>query len=418
MSPQKKRKKPPVAQLNMTLLPLFSYFVFFCLRFNDGALLPSPQSDWRGFFGAIVPTWEAMGVYLGWFAFQAVLQLVAPGEVVDGLPLPDGSRLRYKINGLAALIITAVVLTIGSAVGWIQLAWLYHNFGALLSSITIFSFAFSLFLYSYGKAMPGGPSKVSGDFLIDYFMGTALNPRLPPVTGFDFKFFCESRPGLIGWMVLNFAFAAVQHQRYGFVSLSMVLVLFMQLFYIAHYFWAERFILSTIDIRTERFGWLLVYGDLAWVPMTYCAQAFYLIDHVHDLPVWAGVLILGFNFAGFYLFRATNMQKDRFRRDPDNCVIWGKPAEYLDTARGSKLLVSGFWGWARHVNYLGDEMMALAWSLPCLFGSLVPYFYPLWFGLLLVMRERRDDRWCAQKYGADWQRYRQRVPYRIIPGLY
>jgi len=413
-----KRKKPPVAQLNMTLLPLFSYFVFFCLRFNDGALLPSAESDWRGFFAAIAPTGEAMGVYLGWFAFQALLQLVAPGEVVEGLPLPDGSRLRYKINGLAALVITAVVLTVTTWAGWTPLTWLYDNFGALLTSITLFSFAFSLFLYFYGKAMPGGPSKVSGDFLIDYFMGTALNPRLPPVTGFDFKFFCESRPGLIGWMVLNFAFAAVQHQRYGFVSLSMVLVLFMQLFYIAHYFWAERFILSTIDIRTERFGWLLTYGDLAWVPMTYCAQAFYLIDHVHDLPLWAGVLILAFNFAGFYLFRATNMQKDRFRRDPDTCVIWGRPAEYLDTERGSKLLVSGFWGWARHVNYLGDEMMALAWSLPCLFGSLVPYFYPLWFGLLLVMRERRDDRWCAKKYGADWDRYRQRVPYRIVPGLY
>ena len=87
-------------------------------------------------------------------------------------------------------------------------------------------------------------------------------------------------------------------------------------------------------------------------------------------------------------------------------------------ARGTRLLVSGFWGMARHVNYLGDWMMALAWSLPCLFGSVVPYFYPMWFAFLLITRERRDDRWCAKKYGADWERYRERVPWRIVPGVY
>jgi hypothetical protein len=416
--PQQRRKRIPVAQLNMTLLPLFSYLVFFCLRFNGGALLPSPASDWSGFFAAIVPTWEAAAVYVSWFGFQVLLQLIAPGPAVEALALPDGSRLTYKINGLAALVITAIVLGALGGSGWISLTWLYDNFGALLSSLTILTFLFSLFLYYYGRRWPGGPSKVSGNFIVDYFMGTALNPRLPPVTGFDFKFFCESRPGLIGWMVLNFAFAQVQYERYGFVSVSMALVLAMQLFYIVHYFWEERFILSTIDIRTERFGWLLAYGDLAWVPMTYCAQAFYLVEHVHDLPLWAAALILAFNLGGFYIFRTTNMQKDRFRRDSDNCMIWGRKAEYLETERGTKLLLSGFWGWARHFNYLGDEMMALAWSLPCLFGSIVPYFYPIWFGMLLLMRERRDDRWCAKKYGADWDRYRERVPWRIIPGLY
>jgi protein-S-isoprenylcysteine O-methyltransferase Ste14 len=413
-----KGRRIPVAQLNLLLLPLVTYYLYFCVAFNDGALLSTAQSDWGGFLLAIVPTWEAGAVYLGWCGFQAVLQVFAPGAVVDGLPLADGSTLTYKINGLSALLITTIVLVVGVWLGWFSLSWIHDNFGALLSVIVLFCFLFSLFLYFHGKSERGQPGRITGDFFVDYFMGTSLNPRWPPVTGFDFKFFCESRPGLIGWMVIDFGLASAQYERYGFVSTSMVLVCGMQLFYIVHYFWAERFILSTIDVRTERFGWMLVYGDLAWVPMTYCIQAFYLIDHVHSLPLWAAALILALNFAGFYVFRETNMQKDRFRRDPEHTAIWGKKAEYLDTARGSKLLVSGFWGWARHINYLGDEMMALAWSLPCLFGSIVPYFYPIWFWLLLVMRERRDDRWCAKKYGADWDRYRERVPWRIIPGVY
>lgn len=37
----------------------------------------------------------------------------------------------------------------------------------------------------------------------------------------------------------------------------------------------------------------------------------------------------------------------------------------IPTATGKSLLVSGWWGLVRHPNYLGDLLMALAWSLPC-----------------------------------------------------
>jgi len=412
-------KRPiPIAQLNLVLFPLIPYYLYFCIAFNDAAILPNAGSDWAGFFAAIIPTFEALAIYVGWFAGQALLHGILPGRLVQGLPLEDGSRLRYRLNGLAAMAVSCIALGLGHGLGWFSLTWIHDNFGALLSAITIFSYAFALFLYFWGKACPGGASKVTGQFFVDYFFGPALNPRMPPVTGFDFKFFCESRPGLIGWMVIDVALALTQHRRYGFISVPMMTVLALQLFYVLHYFWAESFVLSTIDIRTERLGWMLTYGDLALVPMTYCLQAFYLIEHVHTVSTWWVVFVVIVNFAGFYIFWSSNMQKDRFRRDPDNCMIWGKAAQYLETHRGTRLLTSGFWGMARHMNYLGDWIMALAWSLPCLFGSFVPYFYPLWFGVLLVTRERRDDRWCGRKYGADWGRYRERVPWRIVPWVY
>lgn len=37
----------------------------------------------------------------------------------------------------------------------------------------------------------------------------------------------------------------------------------------------------------------------------------------------------------------------------------------IHTSTGKNLLVSGWWGFVRHPNYLGDLIMALAWSLPC-----------------------------------------------------
>ncbi len=54
----------------------------------------------------------------------------------------------------------------------------------------------------------------------------------------------------------------------------------------------------------------------------------------------------------------------------------------------------------------------------CGFGSLLPYFYPIYFAFLLIHRERRDHQRCAAKYGEDWDRYCRRVRWRIVPGLY
>ena len=63
-------------------------------------------------------------------------------------------------------------------------------------------------------------------------------------------------------------------------------------------------------------------------------------------------------------------------------------------------------------------MMALAWCLPCSFGSPLPYFYFAFFLILLLHRERRDHAACLAKYGADWDEYCRRVPWRIVPFVY
>jgi protein-S-isoprenylcysteine O-methyltransferase Ste14 len=417
-APRKPRRRIPVAQLNVTLMTAIVFYLYFGVEFNAGRLIPSEESDWRGFFAALSPTAFAASVFLGWFVFQVLLERFLPAKIAEGTPLPDGSRLHYRINGLAAMGVSLAAVGLGYAGGWLDLARVFDEFGALISVATIFAFALSLFLWWWGRTHPGGPSKVSGNFMRDYFYGTALNPRTPPVTGFDWKFFCECRPGLIGWIVLDLACAAAQYERHGEVSLAMLAVILLQTAYVLNNFKNEPWLLTTIDIQSERFGWMLIFGDLVLVPMTYCLQAYWLVDNFREpSPYHIGaVLLLG--IVGFVIFVDSNLQKNRFRRDPDGCTIWGKPVESLETQRGTRLLLSGYWGMARHVNYLGDWMIALSFGLCAGFGSLIPYFYPFWFAFLLFTRERRDDRWCAKKYGADWERYKERVPSRIIPGIY
>ena len=416
----KPRRRLPVAQINMVVMTAIVFYLYFGIAWNGGSIVPGRDSDWSGFFASLVPTPLAVGVVVGWFAFQALLERVLPAKIVAGTPLSDGSgtRLDYRINGLLAMAVSLAAVIGGHAAGWIDLAILHREFGALISVATIFSFALALFIWWWGKTRPGGPGKVSGSFARDYFYGTALNPRTPPVTGFDWKFFCECRPGLIGWIVLDLGLAAAQLERHGTVSLPMLAVIALQTAYVVNNFVNEAWLLTTIDIQNERFGWMLVFGDLVLVPFTYCLQAFWLVDHFRDPSVWYVAGVLGLGMAGFVIFVDANLQKHRFRRDPEGCRIWGRRPESLETARGPRLLLSGYWGLARHVNYLGDWLIALSFGLCAGFGSLIPYFYPLWFALLLVTRERRDDRWCARKYGADWERYKQRVPWRIVPRVY
>jgi len=43
---------------------------------------------------------------------------------------------------------------------------------------------------------------------------------------------------------------------------------------------------------------------------------------------------------------------------------------------------------------------------------------PLGTTVLLMYRAKRDDLRCKQRYGAAWDRYRNRVKYHIIPKVY
>jgi protein-S-isoprenylcysteine O-methyltransferase Ste14 len=400
-------------------LPMVVYYLFFCVRFNGGDLLPRESINYapfNSFCDSIMPTWEAALIYAVWILFQGLLQAFIPGKTIEGRPVTDGSRLKYRMNGLPSFIITFIVLGIAVGSGLIKFDLIYSNFGALISVVTIFSYAFSLFLYFFGYKT-GQVDRVTGNYIHDFFTGVPLNPRIPPVTGFDLKFFCEARPGLIGWVVINFSLMGTQYMRHGFVTLPMILVCAFHFIYIADYFWNEPAILTTTDIMHDKFGFMLVFGDLVWVPFTYVVQAMYLVEHTHSLPSWGAILIVLLNFTGYYIFRAVNLQKHRFRTDP-NKPIWGKKPEYIKTRQGNLLLVSGFWGLSRHFNFLGDILMALAWCLPCLFGSIVPYFYVIYFAILLIHRERRDNKRCAIKYGKDWDRYVERVRWKIIPRLY
>lgn len=369
----------------------------------------------------LFPCWSefwhphAYSIFVLWFLFHALIYLSPLGETVEGSTLRDGSKLKYKINGLYAYVISHVLFAVCYFYFKLPVSFVYDHYLAFAMAATVLSFALAVYLYlksfSPGAMLALGGN--SGNIVYDWFIGRELNPRLGM---FDWKTFCEMRPGLIGWVMINYCMMVKQYELHGMVSNSMILVCFFQFWYILDSLWFETAILTTMDIVHDGFGFMLAFGDLAWLPFTYSLQARYLVDHPTYLSLPACLLIFGFNMIGYLIFRLSNSQKDLFRRNPNHSSV--RHLETISTKRGTKLIVSGLWGVCRHPNYVGDLIMGLAWSLPCGFTNILPYFYFLYFAPLLIHRQLRDEHHCANKYGSDWTRYCSIVKWRLVPGLY
>ncbi|KAJ2766592.1 erg24, C-14 sterol reductase, partial [Coemansia nantahalensis] len=174
-----------------------------------------------------------------------------------------------------------------------------------------------------------------------------------------------------------------------------------------------RCVLTTMDIVTDGFGWMLSFGDLTWVPAMYSLQARYLSFHPVDHSVPATALIAALAAGSFLVFRLSNSEKNAFRTNPDSPAV--RHLRYITTESGSRLLTSGWWGMARHINYTGDWFYGLAQCLATGFGTPMTYFFPAYFFVLLVHRFYRDEEKCRAKYKKDWIRYCEIVPYKFIP---
>lgn len=379
------------------------------------------------------PSVNAIGIFTIWIALQIILALLPDvlhrlipsyqGGDSLGSVTPAGNRLTYQINGMQAWLITHLFFFAGAF--YFELfspTIIFDNWGSLLWIVNIVGFVLAAFVYVKALLFPSfvQDRKFSDSRLYDFFMGIELNPRLGRL---DLKLFFNGRPGIIAWTLINISFASAQYMRYGYVTNSMLLVNFFQALYVLYFFWKESWYLKTIDIHHDHFGWMLAWGDCVWLPYMYTLQGLFLVFQPIELSLTYNLVVLTLGLIGFYIFASANNQKDKFRKMDDNSLIWGKNPESIKclyvtqdgSTRESRLLVSGWWGLARHMNYTGDLLLSLAYSLACGITFLFPYFYFVFLAILLIHRCLRDEKRCRDKYGKQWDIYCEKVPYRLIP---
>ena len=403
---------PIGAFLMITGLPVAVLALYIFCNSNGCTVLQLPTT-----WPPIEEYWHPLSclIFVAWFAFNAAIYLSPLGRTIFGTKIRDGSRFQYKLNGLYAFIFAHVLFVLGYCYWKVPVTFAYHHFLSLAVAAIAFSSTLSVYLYvrSFRSGTLLALGGNSSSHVYNFFIGRELNPR----TGmFDWKVFCELRPGLIGWVMLNYCMLFAQYEKHGYVTASMVLVCAFQFWYILDSLWFEEAILTTMDVIHDGFGFMLAFGDLAWVPFTYSLQARFLVDNPVHLEWWAICGIVALKVVGYVIFRGSNSQKNVFRQNQNDPAV--AHLKTMPTRRGTKLIVSGWWGICRHPNYVGDLMMALSWSLPCGFTHILPYFYPIYFLVLLIHRQIRDEHHCQEKYGKDWSTFCKIVKWRLIPGIY
>jgi delta14-sterol reductase len=189
-------------------------------------------------------------------------------------------------------------------------------------------------------------------------------------------------------------------------------------YFIVDYFIFEEVHLYTYDLFAERVGFKLGWGCLVFYPYFYTVFLWSTVDlpdpHTPDWLLFLYVIIF---FSGWILSRGANLQKYFFKKNPERAFLRIIPETISDG--NNALLVNGFWGLSRHINYSGEILMASGIILCTGYPSMIlPWLYPLYYVLLLTARQKDDDKRCSHKYGGLWDAYKKKVPYRIIPFIY
>lgn len=184
------------------------------------------------------------------------------------------------------------------------------------------------------------------------------------------------------------------------------------------------------DMYYEKWGFMLIFWNLAGVPLSYCHCSIYLSNHdpstyAYSKPVLV-FLYVSYLFA-YWVWDTCGSQKNNFRaKERGNNVerntfpqlpyrhVPENPKK-IKTDAGDSLLVDGWYQYARKIHYTCDMYFALCWGLITGFDSPFPWFYPLFFGIMIVHRAYRDIQRCKEKYGKAWDEYERRVPYLFIP---
>ncbi|KAF3022373.1 C-24(28) sterol reductase [Penicillium rubens] len=417
--------------------PMLMYYMWIGATYYDGKFpRPAENESYGDFFAHLVdlvytgafPSVKAWTIYWVFFVFEGACYVLLPGVSVSGRPLPHmgGKQLPYYCSGVWSFYTSIALALIAHVTGVFKLYTIIDEFGPLLSVAILSGYIVSFIAY-FSALARGAEHRMTGYPIYDFFMGAELNPRMFKIL--DFKMFFEVR---LPWYILlglSMGAAARQWELYGYVSGEVMFLV------MAHYLYAnacskgEECIVSTWDMYYEKWGFMLIFWNLAGVPLSYCHCTIYLANHDPAEYRW-NRYFLAFLFAAYlfvyWVWDTTNSQKNRFRQQERGTMVsrntfpqlpWQtlENPKTLTAADGSKILVDGWYGKARKIHYTCDLYFALNWGLITGFSSPFPWFYPVFFACMISHRALRDIQRCRTKYGETWLEYERQVPYLFIP---
>ena len=341
-----------------------------------------------------------------------VLHIALPGRLVQGYINAPGTnqKQRYRLNGIWVLIIVIITwigLCYAKVIPW---DWFFIYRWYCLTGAVIFGL-----IFSFVVVLSNRPVRKS--IIADLYLGRADNNQW--LGGrVDAKMWLYLA-GAVMLQINVLSFAAHHQLLYGPDSspgIYMCAGLFT--FFLLDYLNFEEVHLYTYDLFAEKVGFKLGWGCLAFYPFFYAIPLWSTVSLPDPGISFDMLIIYGVMFLlSWSLSRGANLQKYYFKKDPSQSFFGIAPKTITDG--NHVLLVNGYWGVSRHINYLGEIGMSVAIVLSTGYADTIwPWLYPLYYLALLLPRQLDDDKRCALKYGDLWTEYVQKVPYRIIPYIY
>ncbi|VFQ85254.1 unnamed protein product [Cuscuta campestris] len=107
--------------------------------------------DRNNLLSPLVPSWTSAAMLLSFFVYLGIAGSVLPGKLVPGVILSDGTRLKYRCNGLLSLLLLVLLLGFGAGINLVPPTAIADKGIEILSMTFIFSFLHSMLLDSSAK---------------------------------------------------------------------------------------------------------------------------------------------------------------------------------------------------------------------------------------------------------------------------
>ncbi|CAL8128727.1 unnamed protein product [Orchesella dallaii] len=370
-------------------------------------------------------SWTFISTLISW----AVLWLHLPFDQIKGAPTSNGYQPVYRGNGLTYSLTTIGVLLLISAVNPQQCVEVYQNMGPILGTLNILALTLCIYLFAREKQDQNQNlyEHKKTSMIYKFFNGVELHPRL---LGMDVKQLTSPRLGNMMWQLFNLIFFIAGWKLHGFNAGHFVTSI-LQVVSLCKSFSLEDYYFTMFEMVEDNAGFFLCWGCLVWLPSFYTFQSYFLVHHQPNISnEWAGILFL-IGLLAIYFNYDMCMQKRQCRKAVESgnkeFTLWrNKPiyisAKYLTPdgiQKETQLLVAGWWGVARRMNYTFEFISTIMWSLPGVeFGIWCWLYFIFVLGILVHRTVYRDEVKCSRKYGRAWVEYCKRVPYRFIPTLF
>ncbi|EPB70819.1 ergosterol biosynthesis ERG4/ERG24 family protein [Ancylostoma ceylanicum] len=351
------------------------------------------------------------------FSLQLIFHWVLPHDTV--YLLRSSGDVRKSVNGFSSCLLLCLLYVMGSGLGMYRHDLVFIHFSSIimcLAIVCVATFIFMMITYRCGDYY-------NVTTISEFCFGVELNPS---VLDIDIKHFVRSRVTLVLWPLFIISALYYQRNMYGKMTRGLIGCSFVQMVYIIKYHWTEYLALNSLDYKCANCGFYKLWSDMVLFPVLYCSPIAVIAQTQKSISLITCCVL---TVAAIFLICLTTVidkQKYEFRRSKGVIKIHGVDPFFItakykndhgDTS-ANLLLGSGYWSISRHPNYICEAATFAVFSAfqgPATLASHLPAIFIAGF---LFVRLWNDEMRCLAKYGQCWIQYCNKVPFRILPGIY